>query len=127
MMKGAQVYARNFSQGPKWVPGILSESNGPIAFEVELEDGRMWRRYQDHLIQRASDPPSPTQSEVSESIPSELEKTRPSIQPMEDHAASAGMNTSAAAEQFDVQMSAERRYPVRNRRAPAYLSDFVSE
>ena len=46
---------------------------------------------------------------------------------MEDHAASAGMNTSAAAEQFDVQMSAERRYPVRNRRAPAYLSDFVSE
>ena len=87
----------------------------------------MWRRHQDHLIQRASDPPSPTQSEVSESIPSELEKTRTSIQPMEDHAASAGMNTSAAAEQSDVQMNAERRYPVRNRRAPAYLSDFVSK
>ena len=127
MMKEAQVHARNFSQGPKWVPGILCESNGPIAFEVELEDGRMWRRHQDHLIQRASDPPSPTQSEVSESIPSELEKTRPSIQPMEDHAASAGMNTSAAAEQSDVQMNAERRYPVTNRRAPAYLSDFVSK
>ena len=53
MMKGAQVYARNFSQGPKWVPGILRESNGPIAFEVELEDGRMWRRHQDHLIQKS--------------------------------------------------------------------------
>ena len=53
MMKGAQVYARNFSQGPKWVRGILRESNGPIAFEVELENGRMWRRHQDHLIQRA--------------------------------------------------------------------------
>ena len=113
MMKGAQVYARNFSQGPKWVRGILRESNGPIAFEVELEDGRMWRRHQDHLIQRASDPPSPTQSEVSESIPSELEKTRPSIQPMEDHAASAGMNISAAAEQSDVQINSERCYPVR--------------
>ena len=113
MMKEAQVSGRNFSQGPKWVPGILRESNGPIAFEVELEDGRMWRRHQDHLIQRASDPPSPTQSEVSESIPSELEKTRPSIQPMEDHAASAGMNTSAAAEQSDVQINSERCYPVR--------------
>ena len=46
---------------------------------------------------------------------------------MEDHAASAGMNTSAAAEQSDVQMNAERRYPVTNRRAPTYLSDFVSK
>ena len=46
---------------------------------------------------------------------------------MEDHAASAGMNTSAAAEHSDVQMNAERRYPLRNRRAPAYLSDFVSK
>ena len=127
MMKVAQVSSRNFSQGPKRVPGILRESNGPIPFEVGLEDGLMWRRHQDHLIQRASDPPSPTQSEVSESIPSELEKTRPSIQPMEDHAASAGMNTSAAAEQSDVQMNAERRYPVTNRRAPTYLSDFVSK
>ena len=79
------------------------------------------------MIQRASDRPSPTQSEVSESIPSELEKTRPSIQPMEDHEASAGMNSSAAAEQSDVQMNAERRYPVRNRRSPAFLSDFVSK
>ena len=50
MTKGAQVYARNFSQGPKRVPGILRESNGPTAFKVELEDGRMWRRHQDHLI-----------------------------------------------------------------------------
>ena len=93
-MKGAQVYARNFSQGPKWVPGILRKSNDPIAFEVELEDGRMWRGHQHH-IERASDSPS------------QLEKTRPSIQPVEDHAASAGMNTSAAAEQSDVQMNAE--------------------
>lgn len=93
----------------------------------QMEDGCMWRRHQDHLIQRASDPLSPIQSEVSESIPSELEKTRPSIQPMEDRAASAGMNTSAVAEQSDVQMKAERHYPVRNQRAPAFLSDFVSK
>ena len=46
---------------------------------------------------------------------------------MEDHTASSGMNTSAAAEQFDVQMNAERHYPVRNRHAPAYLSNFVSK
>ena len=127
MMEGARVYTRNFSQGPKWVPGILLESNGPIGFEVELEDGRMWRRHQDHVIHRASDPPLPTQSEVLRSIPSQLEKTRPSIQPMEDHTASAGMNTSVEAEQSDVQMNAERHYPARNRCAPPFLSDFVSK
>ena len=40
MMEEAHVYARNFSQGPWWVPGILCESNGPIAFKVELETGK---------------------------------------------------------------------------------------
>ena len=49
-----EVYARNLCQGPKWMPGIVQQSNGPISFEVELEDGRKWRRHQDHLIQRAS-------------------------------------------------------------------------
>ncbi|XP_068680374.1 uncharacterized protein [Montipora foliosa] len=51
-----EVWARNVCQGPKWMPGIVQQSNGPISFEVELEDGRKWRRHQDHLIQRASDP-----------------------------------------------------------------------
>ena len=36
-----------------------------------------------------------------------LESYASQIQPMEDHAASAGMNTSAAVEQSDVQMNAE--------------------
>ena len=31
---------KNFSQGPKWIPGVLQESSGPISFEVVLEDGR---------------------------------------------------------------------------------------
>ena len=52
--EGDEVYARNFCQGPKWMPGIVQQSNGPISFVVELEDGRKWRRHQDHLIQRAS-------------------------------------------------------------------------
>ena len=38
------------------MPGIVQQSNEPISFEVELEDGRKWRRHQDNLIQRESDP-----------------------------------------------------------------------
>lgn len=50
------MYARNFSQDPNWMPGIVQQSNEPISFEVELEDGRKWRRHQDNLIRRESDP-----------------------------------------------------------------------
>ena len=44
--EGDEVYARNFCQGPKWMPVIVQQSNGPISFEDELEDGRKWRRHQ---------------------------------------------------------------------------------
>ena len=38
MMEGDQVYARNFSQGSKWVPGKETQSNSPTTFEVALKD-----------------------------------------------------------------------------------------
>ena len=40
MMEGNKVYARNFGQGSKWVPGVVRQSNGPATHEVELKDGR---------------------------------------------------------------------------------------
>ena len=41
--EGDKVLARNFCQGPKWMPGIMQQSNGSISLKVELEDGRKWR------------------------------------------------------------------------------------
>lgn len=56
MKEGGEVYTRNFYQGPKWMPGLVQQSNGPTSFEVELEDGRKWKRHPDHLIHRESCP-----------------------------------------------------------------------
>ena len=34
----------NFQGMPKWLPGILEEHIGPLAFPVRLEDGCQWKR-----------------------------------------------------------------------------------
>ena len=49
---GSAVYARNFLSQPKWMPGILVESRGPVTFLVELNDGRIWKRHIDHIKPR---------------------------------------------------------------------------
>ena len=39
---GAQVYAKNFGQGPPWLPGVIQESKGLVSYTVELKDGRVF-------------------------------------------------------------------------------------
>ena len=44
-----RVYARNFSDGEVWIPGVIAKCIGPLSFIVKLEDGRTIRRHIDHL------------------------------------------------------------------------------
>ena len=46
------VYVRNFGPGQKWLPGTIVATTGPVSYRVLLEDGRVWRRHQDHMRQR---------------------------------------------------------------------------
>ena len=48
---GDRVMCRNFAMGPSWLPGIVSECEGNTMVKVKLDDGRMWRRHVDHIIQ----------------------------------------------------------------------------
>ena len=50
-----QVYIRNFSNGPKWLPGKISTVLGSRHFEVKLNDGRMVKRHLDHVRIRTND------------------------------------------------------------------------
>ena len=43
---------RNFGPGQKWLPGMTVATTGPVSYRVLLEDGRVWRRHQDHMRQR---------------------------------------------------------------------------
>lgn len=38
---GDDVYIRNYSHGPKWIPAVIDESTGPVSFKVQTGDGRV--------------------------------------------------------------------------------------
>ena len=109
MQEGEAVYASNFRRGPKWQPGILKELTGPASFAVQLEDGQLLRRHQDHLIQRSC---IPLESTADQSPVAELPETQ--TQPTESM-------------QSPTQGIPEKRYPIRNRHAPLYLADFCTK
>ena len=52
---GDFVYARNFSGGPKWLPGQVVQVEGSVLYRVKLKDGRIHRRHIDQLRSRISD------------------------------------------------------------------------
>ena len=50
---GDKVHATNFSRGPAWVSGVITASNGPVSYTVEIQDGRTWKRHVDHVRGRS--------------------------------------------------------------------------
>ena len=49
--EGDRVYARNFAPraAAKWLPGEVVQKSGPLSSQVQLQDGTVWKRYQDHV------------------------------------------------------------------------------
>ena len=50
--QGQVVYARNFREGERWIPGHIVEVTCPVSYNVEVEDGRHWKRHKDHIRSR---------------------------------------------------------------------------
>lgn len=50
------MFVKNFTAGPKWLPGCISTVWGPLSFDVELEDGRVVQRHIDHIRSTVSVP-----------------------------------------------------------------------
>ena len=46
---GDLMYACNFGQGNKWIPGHITEVTGPVSFCIELSDGQIISQHQDHV------------------------------------------------------------------------------
>ena len=116
--QGQAVYARNFREGERWIPGYVVEVTGPVSYNIELEDGRHWKRHQDHIRSRlvvsndSSDIPIP--DTTLSGTPSESFPVLPESPPMN--------STSSPVEpesQLQPSVSEQsRRYPVRERRPP---------
>ena len=44
-----RVMCCNFADGPKWLPGVVTENDSATSVMVKLDDGRVWRRHTDHV------------------------------------------------------------------------------
>ena len=60
---GDLIFARNYSQGPQWLPGFVIAVDGPVSYVVRLCDGRNWRRHGDQLRRRTDAQPLPPSHE----------------------------------------------------------------
>ena len=47
---GDSVNVRNYSRGPKWVPGTVIQETGPLSARIELEDGTVVRKHHDQVV-----------------------------------------------------------------------------
>ena len=56
---GNAVNVRNYSGGPKWIPGTVIQDTGQLSATMELQDGTMVRRHPDQLVTRPAGDPSP--------------------------------------------------------------------
>ena len=48
---------RNFSNGPRWIPGTICLPVGDVSYDVVLDDGRCFRRHLDHIRERFNSMP----------------------------------------------------------------------
>ena len=49
------VFVRNYHQGDKWLPGVISEKTGPVSFKVTMTTGQDRRCHQDQIRKRSPD------------------------------------------------------------------------
>jgi hypothetical protein len=102
------VYAKDFRKPKSWMPGTVVKKTGPVSAEIQLNDGLIIRRHQDHLRIR-TDVPQTTIASGLEDIQLPTREVNPA-EPREEP------ELEARAEQ--------RRQPHRDRRLPQHLQDY---
>ena len=103
------VFIKDFSSPKSWKEGTVVHTTGPVSALVELQDGRVVRRHQDHL-RRIQNPTKPeTEMSVPEADPA-TEAADP--QPKADESSTPETQ------------EAKPSRPVRNRRLPQRFKDY---
>ena len=73
MGEGQAVYVKDFRYKKTWMPGTVVDKTGPVCARIQLDDGSVIRRHQDHVRVREREPAVDTvASEVLEASPMEI-------------------------------------------------------
>jgi hypothetical protein len=114
---GDLVYARNYAQGEKWIPGRIEQRTGPVSFTVELGENRKVRRHQDQIFARENNEQLEERTFIRDN---EKELSgEPIVEDLEDQLSNDGNRDTVAGVEHPTEVTA-RRYPVRQRQSPDY-------
>lgn len=72
---GDAPYARNFRQGPLWVPEIASLTQSHHITDVTLSDGRRWGRHQGYQCPDLGQTVVPLEQDEQVVVPAEVVRT----------------------------------------------------
>ena len=75
MAIGDSVLARDHLTSQKWQPGVVLDRTAPHSYRVQLDDGRVWRRHVDDVLQNSPNSNTTNQEAV------QPETTGPASQP----------------------------------------------
>ena len=145
LVVGESVIARNYSDGEKWLSGTIAEKLGPLSYSVKMDNGLLWRRHIDQLLEVSkpcgaqTEPRVPTTSKsfipehsppAVSAIPEEPTDVTPTVpevveppEPVEETSESHG-NTENKQETQTASPPA-RRYPTRIRKCPDRYSKYL--
>lgn len=132
---GDDVLIRNYSYGPKWIPGVVQDCSGPLSYTVSVGSGQVMKRHVDQVRSRLSDPELTVEKEVTlplypNSTQTTVESVKEQIKPMLEQTTSQEMIVSELPNpdcliKKDSPFESEIRRSTRERRTPGYLKDFV--
>ena len=133
MVEGQAVYAKDFRHKTTWMSGTIVEKTGPVSTCVQLDNGTVIRRHQDHVRRRenevveepvADDTPSVTPIALPEVHVTSPTSPTPGVSHQPDVTKSSPA-TPATPTQTPVESSPPRTRPVRKRAKPGYLKDYL--
>ena len=133
ILEGQAVYAKDFRYKKAWIPGTVVEKTGPVSARVQLDNGTVIRRHQDHVRSRENDV-------AEEPVTSVTPSMTPSVTPVVLPDCDATPSTPAVSDQLEVpksppvaptqtpvRTSSFGARPVRKRARPGYLKDYLCE
>ncbi|XP_061153479.1 uncharacterized protein K02A2.6-like, partial [Syngnathus typhle] len=62
---GEDVLIRNYSYGPKWIPGVIQNTSGPLSYTVSVGTGQVVKRHVDQVRARLSNLETTVEKEKS--------------------------------------------------------------
>ena len=136
MVAGQAVYAKDFRHKKTWIPGTIVEKTGPVSTRVQLDDGTVIRRHQDHVRRReneaiqetvGADPSSVTSTALPEAdvvlpTPAVSDQAKASVQ---SSVPDSPPSMPATPTHIPVESSPAATRPVRKRVKPGYLKDYL--